>query len=70
MAAIGGFLGWQAVLFSLIASSVIDSVVGVGLIAARRRRWSSRLPYGSYLALAAVIWIFAGKHLMDAFFVR
>jgi len=66
MAAIGAFLGWQAVCFSLIASSLIGSSVGVGLIAVRRREWSSRVPYGPYLALAAAIWIFGGKHFIEA----
>jgi leader peptidase (prepilin peptidase)/N-methyltransferase len=67
MAAIGAFLGWQAVIFSLIVSSVIGSLVGCGLIAIRRRQWSNRLPYGPYIALAATIWIFAGKQLLTLF---
>jgi leader peptidase (prepilin peptidase)/N-methyltransferase len=68
MAAIGAFLGWQAVLFSLMASSVIGSVVGITLILMRKREWSSRLPYGPYIALAAAIWIFGGKELFKALF--
>ena len=60
MAAIGAFLGWRAVLFSLAASSVIGTVVIGTLIALRRREWSTRLPYGPYIAVAAVIWIFGG----------
>jgi leader peptidase (prepilin peptidase) / N-methyltransferase len=60
MAAIGAFLGWPAVVFSLALSSVIGSVAGVALIALRRRDWSTRMPYGPYIALAAVIWIFGG----------
>ena len=70
MAAVGAFLGWQAVIFSLIASSLIGSLVGVGLVAARRREWSARLPYGPWIALAAVIWIFGGSHFVNAMFGR
>jgi len=70
MAAIGAFLGWQAVLFSLMASSLMGSIVGLGLIAARRRQCSSRLPYGPYLALAATIWVFGGNQILDALFAR
>jgi leader peptidase (prepilin peptidase) / N-methyltransferase len=70
MAAIGAFLGWQGVIFSLTVSSVIGSFVGVGLILAGRREWSSRLPYGPYIALAAVIWIFGGKHFSEALVAR
>jgi leader peptidase (prepilin peptidase) / N-methyltransferase len=60
MAAIGAFLGWPAVVFSLALSSVIGSLTGMGLILFRKRDWSARLPYGPYIALAAVIWIFGG----------
>jgi leader peptidase (prepilin peptidase)/N-methyltransferase len=68
MAAIGAFLGWQAVAFSLMLSSMIGSVIGVALIALRKREWSSRLPYGPYIALAAAIWIFGGKRLVQWWF--
>jgi leader peptidase (prepilin peptidase)/N-methyltransferase len=61
MGAIGAFISWQGVLFSLMISSIIGSIVGVTLILMRRREWSSRMPYGPYIALAAAIWIFGGK---------
>ena len=67
MAAVGAFLGWQGVIFSLIASSLIGSVTGIGLVAVRRREWSSRLPYGPFIALAAAIWIFFGKQILEYF---
>lgn len=61
MAAIGAFLGWQAVLFSLMASSVVGSIVGVTLVAMKKEKASGRIPYGPYIALGAVIWIFGGS---------
>ena len=64
MAAIGAFVGWQGALFSLMASAVVGAVVGVGLIAIGRRDWSARLPYGPYISLAAVIWIFFGLRIL------
>jgi leader peptidase (prepilin peptidase)/N-methyltransferase len=60
MAAIGAFLGWPAVVYSLALSSIIGSLVGVALILLRKRDWSARLQYGPFIALAAVIWIFGG----------
>jgi leader peptidase (prepilin peptidase) / N-methyltransferase len=68
MAAIGAFLGWQAVIFSLMVSSMIGSVVGLTLIALRKQAWSSRLPYGPYIALAAAIWVFGGHRLVEWWF--
>jgi leader peptidase (prepilin peptidase)/N-methyltransferase len=63
MAAIGAFLGWQATIFCLMASAMIGSLVGLTLVLARRREWSSKIPYGPYIALAALVWLFGGKEL-------
>ena len=68
MGAIGAFLGWQGVIFSLMLSSMLGAVVGMTLIVMRRREWSSRMPYGPYIALAAAIWIFGGKRFFHALF--
>jgi len=62
MAGIGAFLGWKAVIFSLMVSSAIGSAVGLTLILMGRRQ--SRLPYGPYIAMAAAIWIFTGPELV------
>ena len=69
MAAIGAFLGWKAV--SLLADAQFlhrRLLVGVPLVLLRKREWSSRLPYGPYIALAAAIWIFEGKPIVAQFF--
>jgi leader peptidase (prepilin peptidase) / N-methyltransferase len=58
MAAIGAFLGWQGAIFALMFSAVIGTVVSVGAIVIRRVEWSSRIPYGPYIALATVIYMF------------
>jgi leader peptidase (prepilin peptidase)/N-methyltransferase len=70
MAAIGAFLGWKAVLFSLMASSMLGALVGVTLVLIGRREWSSRLPYGPYIAVAATLWIFGGKEVFTAWLAR
>jgi leader peptidase (prepilin peptidase)/N-methyltransferase len=68
MGAIGAFIGWQGALFSLLASSLIGSVVGIVLIVLRKREWSSRMPYGPYIALAAALWLFGGKKFVENLF--
>jgi len=67
MAAIGAFLGWQATLFCLMVSSIIGAVVGLLLIVLKKQEWSSRLPYGPYIALAATIWILEGSAFSPGF---
>lgn len=63
MLAIGAFLGWAGVLFTLVASATVGATVGIVAVLLRRREWSSRIPYGPYLAAAAAIWVFAGDFL-------
>ncbi len=60
LGALGAFLGWQAVIFVILVSSLLGSVVGIGLIVSGRGQWSGRIPYGPYIALAAVIWALGG----------
>lgn len=60
MGAIGAFMGWEAVLFTLMVSSLIGSVVGISLIIKFGREWQSRIPYGPYIAMAAMIWLLGG----------
>ncbi|MEW6305034.1 MAG: prepilin peptidase [Verrucomicrobiota bacterium] len=64
MAAIGAFIGWPGVVFSLMVSSIIGSIVGVSLVLMRKQEWSSRLPYGPYIAIAATIWVFKQAEIM------
>jgi leader peptidase (prepilin peptidase)/N-methyltransferase len=64
LAAIGAFLGWRAVLFSLFGGSLIGSLVGLITLVAGKRVWSAKLPFGPYLAFGALIWMFFGESLV------
>jgi leader peptidase (prepilin peptidase) / N-methyltransferase len=60
LAAIGAFLGWRAVLFSLFAGSLLGSIIGLITLVVGRRVWSAKLPFGPYLAFGALSWMFFG----------
>jgi leader peptidase (prepilin peptidase)/N-methyltransferase len=64
IAAIGAFLGWRGVLCSIFAGSLLGSIVGLTTMAMGRRAWSAKIPFGPYLALGALIWMFAGQRLL------
>jgi leader peptidase (prepilin peptidase)/N-methyltransferase len=64
LAAIGAFLGWRAVVFSLFGGSLIGSLVGLITLVAGKRVWSAKLPFGPYLAFGALIWMFFGENLI------
>lgn len=68
LAAIGAFLGWQAALFSVFASSLVGGVVGLTLVLIGGKEWSSRIPYGPYIAFGAVVWMFWGTDLIRWYF--
>ena len=67
LGAIGAFMGWQSVLFTIMISSLVGSVVGLTFIVSGRGEWQSRIPYGPYIALAAVVWMLWGAEWWEAY---
>jgi leader peptidase (prepilin peptidase) / N-methyltransferase len=65
LAAIGAFLGWRAVLFSVFAGSLLGSLVGLATLLIGRRVWSAKLPFGPYLAFGGLLWMFFGRSLLS-----
>jgi leader peptidase (prepilin peptidase)/N-methyltransferase len=72
LAMIGAFLGWKAVLVTLILSSFAGALVGVGMIALSRGSMRLALPFGTFLSLGAVAAMLIGEPLVtwySGFFV-
>ena len=65
IAAIGAFLGWQAVLFTFFAASIIGCVAGVAGLLLARDKSGARLPFGPFLALGAAWWLFGGRGIFE-----
>lgn len=61
LAWVGALLGWKAIPFVIMSSAIIGSVVGI--IAARKQKSGLKtvIPFGPYLALGAVIYLFGGQ---------
>ena len=58
LAMLGAFLGWQSLPFIILASSLIGSLIGLTAIALGKRSAAARIPFGPYLAGAAVVYLF------------
>ena len=55
LAMIGAFLGWQLTLVTLMLASLAGSIVGVGLLTIGRRGMQAALPFGTFLAVGALV---------------
>lgn len=64
LAMMGAFLGWKSVLFIVFASSLIGSVFGVTMMLIQKKDSKLAIPFGPYLAAAAVLYIFYGQELI------
>ncbi len=64
LAGICAFLGPTSITFILPLSSLIGSVLGLALIFWQRGAWGTRIPYGPFLGLAAILWLFGGSEFM------
>ncbi len=68
MGMIGGILGWQGVLITFFTGSVIGAVVGVGLMIIAGRK-DPHIPFGPFLATAAVLVLFYQSQIKHFIFV-
>ena len=65
LAMIGAFLGWRAVLLTLILSSFVGAVVGVALLSTKKEGLKYALPFGTFLAVAAFVAMLVGERFID-----
>lgn len=65
LAMIGAFLGWKLVLVTLVLSSFVGSIVGVGVIVWKRGGMKHALPYGTFLALGALAASLFGDRIIE-----
>jgi leader peptidase (prepilin peptidase)/N-methyltransferase len=63
-AMLGACLGWQPLLLTVFLATLSGTLVGVGMMAAGRSARETRLPLGSFLALAAIAVVFLGHPIL------
>ena len=66
MGAVGALFGPVAVLMTLVLSSLFGSVVGIALVLAAKARIGRfvAIPYGPYICLGCLAWMFWGPELV------
>ena len=64
LAMIGAFLGWKAVLLTLVLGSFSGAIIGVLLLSLQKGDMKFALPFGTFLALGALAAMLAGDPLI------
>jgi leader peptidase (prepilin peptidase) / N-methyltransferase len=67
LAALGAWLGWQAILPIVLGASVLGAAVGGLAIAFSGKGRDVRIPFGPYLAVGGLVALFAGRALVTAY---
>ncbi|MCB0352396.1 MAG: prepilin peptidase [Bdellovibrionales bacterium] len=72
LAVTGVFFGFEGAVYTIFFGSLIGSFLGIGLMLVGRGGMSKYLPFGPYLALANLLYIFTGPTFLIAFmgFIR
>ena len=65
LAMIGAVVGWQGILFTIFAGSFLGCAVGIALMIKNRKGMKLAVPFGPFLSLGAVIYLFYGQPLID-----
>ena len=58
LAMIGAFLGWKAVILTILLSSLIGSITGMIMMVLRGKDFKYAIPFGPFLSFGAVIALF------------
>jgi leader peptidase (prepilin peptidase)/N-methyltransferase len=64
LAMIGAFLGWRAVLLTLVLASFAGAVLGIAMMLFQRGNLRYALPFGTFLSLGAMVAMLFGEQLI------
>lgn len=64
---IGAILGWQSIPFVILSASIIGTFVGFAQMTKSGEGLKTAIPFGPFLALGAIFYIFGGQSLGAAY---
>ncbi|RLB30986.1 MAG: prepilin peptidase [Deltaproteobacteria bacterium] len=64
LAMMGAWLGWKAIPFILLASSLIGILIGGGSGLVLKKGLKTKIPFGPFLSISSIIYIFFGPELI------
>ena len=70
LAMLGAFFGWKSLFFILLVSSFLGAIVGISVILIKGKDMRYAVPFGPFLSLAALAYIFWGDEFIRLLFIR
>ena len=70
LAMMGGFLGWKSLFFIVFLSSLLGALVGITVMIVRGRDMKYAVPFGPFLSIAAMAYLFVGREAMRLFLMQ
>jgi leader peptidase (prepilin peptidase) / N-methyltransferase len=67
---IGAFVGWQGVVFTVVVSSFVGTIIALPLMWRSGKGLGSEIPYGPFLAFGAACYIFCGQLVWNWYFTE
>jgi leader peptidase (prepilin peptidase)/N-methyltransferase len=64
MAMVGAFLGWRLAILTVIIGSFAGSIIGILLILFRGKTMQTKLAFGTFLGMGALLAVFFGPTLI------
>ena len=64
MGLVGALMGWKGALFTLFGGALFGALVGIGLLMVKGNNMRTAIPFGPFLSIAAVIYLFYGNAII------
>lgn len=64
LAMIGTIIGWKGVIFTIFASSVMGSCVGITMMLIKGKNMKFAIPFGPFLSIGAIAYVFFGAQFI------
>ncbi len=65
LAMLGAFMGWKAIFPIIFLASLVGTFVGVPLMIFQRGDTRLAIPFGPFLAFAAIVYLFWGQQIVQ-----
>ena len=70
IAMMGGFLGWESLIYIILVASLAGAIIGITLMIWKGKDTKYAVPFGPFLSIGAVSYLFFGEYWIRFLFMR